>query len=304
MSRKQIRKQAKMIQSQLIRDSEGNISASERKRLRRLRSATGVAYPTGYFFFRGAIWLVSQLFIKVGVHGQDNIPSNGGRSGDIMYRPHWYRRRGNSKIDDNAFVLAANHGSVWDISALGVFRRPFVWVCKPWFVANPILGQINQRMGALSVFRRKIDGDLSVNAQLKVKKLQSVAYTPSEMFDVASRAIKRGIPAIMFPEGTRLDSSSVGDAYMGAAILANRTGVPILPVALAGCAKEDVEVRTWFLRRRVIVMCIGAPIYPPTPTSAVSTNEVCAAMIAEWQRVMEQELLPRAHAIRDAYASR
>ena len=88
-------------------------------RLKRLKSATGVAYPTGYIFFRGTVALLAKFFMKPVLYHNDRIPQPGG----IRYKPKYYSRNGNSMVGDpKAFVIAANHGQVWDIPFIGMFQ--------------------------------------------------------------------------------------------------------------------------------------------------------------------------------------
>lgn len=269
----------------------------QRSRRRRLRSATGVPYPTGYFFFRGTIWWVSKLFIKVYVFGEHNIPRGADdQPRGVAYRPRWYRRAGNSRIDDGAYVLAANHGSVWDIPTVGAFRRGFVWVCKPWFCQNRLLAMLFQRMGATPVFRESIDGNVDRNSVVKSLYLHSISYSADEMFAVALRALQRGVPVEMFPEGTRAHMSKMGRARLGAAKLARLADVPILPVALAGCSSTDQLMRTRWLRRRIIVMQIGQPIYSSLANLVTASD---MNLIGRWELVMANELLPEAHRLRE-----
>lgn len=271
--------------------------AIQRSRRRRLRSATGVPYPTGYFFFRGIIWWVSKLFIKVYVFGEDNIPR--GRDNQprgVTYRPRWYRRAGNSRIDDGAYVLAANHGTVWDIPTVGAFRRGFVWVCKPWFCQNRLLAMMFQRVGATPVFRASIDGDLDRNSLVKSLYLRSISYDADEMCAVALAALRRGVPVEMFPESTRVRSAEMGRARLGAAKLARLADVPILPVALAGCSSSDRPMRTRWLRRRIVVMQIGQLLYSGGADSMTASD---IALMEAWKRAMTDELLPEAYRLRE-----
>src|SRR5687768_790767 len=50
----------------------------------------------------------------------------------------------------------------------------------------------------------------------------------------AERVLEQGRLLCLFPEGTRSDSGALGTAHGGAALLALKTGAPIIPVALTG----------------------------------------------------------------------
>lgn len=255
----------------------------EQQRQKRLRSATGVAYPTGYMFFRGAIALLSKLFIVPVLLHNERIPQPNG----YLYKPGYYSRNGTGKIGDvQAFVIAANHGQVWDIPFIGIFRRGLIWVCKPHFCMNPWLAKINQRMGAVPVFRPSIDGDTNKNSRERVKALQMASYTPRELIPVVVKALKRGVPAIMFPEGSRVGDASVESAKNGAARVAFQSGCPILPIALVGCSKGDQVKRVGLLRRRVIVGLVGEPIYPSNYMHIEDPADRETIMMMDWVGVM------------------
>lgn len=257
----------------------------EQKRQKRLRSASGVAYPTGYVLFRGIVALIARFFIKPVLYHNERIPQPGG----YLYRPKYYSRNGTGRIGDvQAFIIAVNHGQVWDIPFIGMFRRGLIWVCKPQFCIKPALGWMNQRMGAVPVFRPNIDGNTTKNSRDRVKALQMASYTPQELIPVVVSALKRGVPAIMFPEGTRVGTSSVEDAKFGAAKISFLSGCPILPIALVGCSKGDRIVRVGILRRRIVIGVVGELIYPSSYMHIEDERERQSTMMLDWIESMNQ----------------
>lgn len=74
--------------------------------------------------------------------------------------------------------------------------------------------------------------------------------------------LRRGEPLLVFPEGTRHSGRQVGEIFGGAAFLAARTGVPILPVGIAG-TEEAMPPKAKFLRRVPVSIVIGEPLLPP-----------------------------------------
>ncbi|MCY3862412.1 MAG: lysophospholipid acyltransferase family protein [bacterium] len=75
--------------------------------------------------------------------------------------------------------------------------------------------------------------------------------------------LRRGEPLLVFPEGTRHSGRQVGEIYGGAAFLSARTGVPILPVGIAG-TEEAMPPHAKFLRRVPVSIVIGKPLLPPS----------------------------------------
>ena len=79
----------------------------------------------------------------------------------------------------------------------------------------------------------------------------------------ALRVLKEGHKLLLFPEGTRFRSGETQGAKTGAAMLALRTGVPIVPIWMPAKKK-------WFRRTPVV---FGEAYYPEMPEGAKPTNE-------------------------------
>ncbi len=250
------------------------------RRLKRLKSATGVAYPVGYFIFREIVTIISWFFMKPILYYNSRIPQPGG----VYYRPDWYRRNGLGPVGKYpGYVIAVNHGSILDIPFVGMFKRGLVWICKPSFCLNPFLAQINQRMGAVPVFRPSMDGNTDRVPPKRAKRLQMASYTSSEAINIAVQAIGRGVPVEMFPEGTRVGSSRVDDSKLGAARIARLSGCPLLPIATIGLSKNDPVHRTRILRRRIVIGLVGCPIYPSKYLELGDDRAIEMAMMQEWE---------------------
>ena len=82
--------------------------------------------------------------------------------------------------------------------------------------------------------------------------------------------LKDGEKLLMFPEGTRHQDGDMGDAKTGCAMLAVRTGVPIVPVYMPAEKK-------WFRFNPVV---FGEPYYPQV-VGRKGTSEEYRAIAAE-----------------------
>jgi 1-acyl-sn-glycerol-3-phosphate acyltransferase len=80
-------------------------------------------------------------------------------------------------------------------------------------------------------------------------------------FRQAAKALKDGKAIGIAPEGTRSTTATLLEGKPGTALLALRTGVPVIPVAITGT--EDSVPRLLKLQRPKITVEYGAPIYPP-----------------------------------------
>lgn len=141
---------------------------------------------------------------------------------------------GRENIPEGAALLCPNHTSLTDplfaVFALHLHNRPQV-MAKAEVMEIPVLGWLLRKAGVFAVERGKSD-------------VGAIKH--------ALKALKSGEKLRLFPEGTRSKTGELGQAKGGAAMLAVRTGVPILPMYI------PAEKR-WFRRTPVV---FGEPYYP------------------------------------------
>ena len=80
-------------------------------------------------------------------------------------------------------------------------------------------------------------------------------------FRQAVEALRKGKALGIAPEGTRSQNAKLIEGKPGTALLALRTGVPIIPVAIVGT--EDAVSKMLHLKRPHITAEYGQPIFPP-----------------------------------------
>ena len=125
--------------------------------------------------------------------------------------------RGLEKIDPGGrYICIANHTSLIDIPVLMAhFPLPLCFVGKEELFRIPVFGTYLRRMHHIPVTRADS---------------RAAAKTMAE----AVRAIATGTRSVLlFPEGTR-SAEGLGEFKEGAAMLAIRSGVPVLPLAIQG----------------------------------------------------------------------
>jgi len=88
----------------------------------------------------------------------------------------------------------------------------------------------------------------------------------------AYQVLANGLALVMFPEGTRSRSGQLQPGLPGPALIAIRSGAPILPVGITGT--EKIKGATWFLRRPQITVNIGHPFYLPPVSSRLTKTEL------------------------------
>jgi 1-acyl-sn-glycerol-3-phosphate acyltransferase len=114
-----------------------------------------------------------------------------------------------------------------------------------------------------------------------------------EALRTCEAALRRGEPVVIFPEGTRRTGAVVVDMFEGAAFVAIRGGVPIVPVGIGGSAGA-MPRGARLLRPVKIRMVIGAPLYPPGRSGAGArgsrrqTRELTARLQEELQQLFDR----------------
>jgi 1-acyl-sn-glycerol-3-phosphate acyltransferase len=176
---------------------------------------------TGYKIARLLIRLITNLTIRLEVHGVENLPRTG------------------------AYIIAGNHLGRLDVPIIYYvldredvillvaekYRESAVW---RWFV---------KRLDAIYIDRFQAD------------------YRA--MRETLSRLRKGGV-LVMAPEGTRSPTGALIEGKSGAAFLAAKAGVPVVPAALIGSEDARAKAMLGSFRRVPITVCVGKPfILPP-----------------------------------------
>lgn len=96
-------------------------------------------------------------------------------------------------------------------------------------------------------------------------------------------ALRRGEPLVVFAEGTRRSGPVVESLYDGAASLALRTGVPIVPVGIGG-SERAMPRGTRLLRPVRVRAVVGAPLFPEVTEEGRSTSRRAIKALTEQLR--------------------
>ena len=158
---------------------------------------------------------------------------------------------GVEKLNPKAsYILVANHMSYMDIPAvLAAIPLEIRFFAKRGLFRIPFLGTHLRRAGHLQVVR----GD--PRASLKI--LQEAAY----------RLRREAITPLLFPEGGR-SPVALREFKEGAAHLAIKAGVPVVPVGLTG-TREVLPMKSVIVRPGKITLRVGDPI----ETSAMKSHD-------------------------------
>ncbi|PIE33980.1 MAG: hypothetical protein CSA55_01570 [Ilumatobacter coccineus] len=143
---------------------------------------------------------------------------------------------------EGAFILAPVHRSILDTPyAACVTRRRMRFMAKDSIWNSRIFGWIVSALGAFPVTRETAD---------------------REALRRAITVLGAGEPLVMFPEGGRRAGPRIEPLFNGAAYVAAKAGVPIVPVGIGG-SERVMPKGAWFIWPRKVRVVVGAPLAPP-----------------------------------------
>jgi len=158
-----------------------------------------------------------------------------------------------------AFVAASNHASFADPPLLAcAIGRPVAFMAKEELFRTPVFREAIRLYGAYPVRRNKAD---------------------RQAIETALTMLDRGWGTGVFLSGTRTADGCIEKPKTGAALLAAKANVPIVPVSLWGT--QNI-LRGGFPRPAAVTIRIGQPIAPPPSTShpdLQQTTQICADRI-------------------------
>lgn len=209
-----------------------------------------------WFYMPGAVLTgwLKWLLGGGGVTGLENVPGSG------------------------PYIVVSNHTSNLDPpfigGAIGLHtRRPIHFMAKEEISHWPLIGWLARGSGVF--FVRRGEGDRAAQR-------------------IALEHLAAGRPIGIFPEGTRTRDGILREPKAGVALLAMRSGAPLLPVAISGSGKIFPGRSRWPHRTRVDIV-IGKPFHLPHQPDGRLDREALvegtervmreiAALLPEWQR--------------------
>ena len=128
-------------------------------------------------------------------------------------------------------VLVANHASLIDILVLFALYRPYKWVSKTENFKLPFIGW-----------------NMSLNGYVPL--VRGDRESVRRMMAMCRRFLERGVPMLIFPEGTRSKDGQLQDFKDGAFQLAQEAQCPVIPIAVSGTA-EALPKHGLILRKKM-----------------------------------------------------
>jgi 1-acyl-sn-glycerol-3-phosphate acyltransferase len=192
------------------------------------------------------------------------------------YPPWQLRVEGSWPAEGGAFVVVANHQSILDILLLSHMPREMKWIAKEELFRVPWIG-----------WMLRMSGDIAIRRGARESGLEAL--------DTARAHLARGVPVMIFAEGTRSRDGRLLPFKSGAFRLAIEAGVPVLPVAVNGTGAGMPKGSPW------VRPCEAwARILEPVPTTGLRPEE--ATKVRDEVRRRIAAVLPAELAARKAAA--
>lgn len=152
------------------------------------------------------------------------------------------RVEGADSIDPKQrYILVANHYSYFDIPCIfAAIRQPIRFMAKISLFKIPIFGWALARAGFIPIDRKN-------------------RRTAVQSFDLAVERIRKGNTIVVFPEEGRSRERAMRDFQRGGFLLALKSGLPILPVAIDGTF-DVFPVGAKRIKPGKVMIRVGTPI--------------------------------------------
>lgn len=153
---------------------------------------------------------------------------------NIIFRILGFKVEGSHNIPRKGpYIIAANHLSNWDpIFVALAFPHPVAYMAKCELFRNKLLAGLLNQLYAFPVQRGKAD---------------------RQAIRIALKTLQDGNVLGIFPEGHRQKSGVERSVHSGVALLALKSGAPVIPVACVGTKYPFGWVKP-------LKICIGEPI--------------------------------------------
>ena len=182
-----------------------------------------------------------------------------------------YEVRGEENVPRTPVILMAKHQSAWETLFMEAHFPAQCWIVKKELQWLPFVG-----WGLMAIRCIAIDRSSGQSAR-------------EQIVEQGARRIAQGMWVSIFPEGTRVPPGKVGRYGIGGALLATRTGTPILPIAHN--AGEFWGRYAFKKHAGKVTVVIGPPIATQGRDVLAVNNEV-----QDWIEARMREISPERYA--------
>jgi 1-acyl-sn-glycerol-3-phosphate acyltransferase len=191
------------------------------------------------FFVQTAVWLVTWPFDRRRLMAGRTFRLVGVVAAKL--NPFWrFGIAGPASRPVRKTVVVSNHESNADPFLVSFLPWEMKWLGKASAFRIPVVGWMMRMAGDISVERGDSDSAKAAMA-------------------VCAEWLARGVPVMLFPEGTRSKDGQLLPFKDGAFRLAIDTGADVLPLAIAG-TREALPKHSWRFGRSRGWVTVGTPI--------------------------------------------
>ena len=176
-----------------------------------------------------------------------------------------FQVEGRENIPDKTALILAKHQSAWETIAMQTIFPAQTWVLKRELLLIPIFGW------GLAITR-----PIAIDRNAGKKALKQVIKQGIER-------LQRGLWVVIFPEGTRTTPGQRGRYAIGGAMLANKSGFPVVPVCHN--AGEFWPKQGFIKKPGVITLVIGKPFDPAGMKAGEINSQVEEWIESTYQRI-------------------
>ena len=125
-----------------------------------------------------------------------------------------YRVEGQQNLPKGSCIILSKHQSTWEtIALISLIPHPKAWVLKRELLFVPIFGWVMYLFKPIAIDRK------------------SGRRAVFQIIEQGTQRLKSGLSVIIFPEGTRVVPGTRKRYGIGGAMLAEKSGFPVVPVA-------------------------------------------------------------------------
>lgn len=172
---------------------------------------------------------------------------------------------GRENIPQSTAIIMAKHQSAWETIAMQQVFPPQTWVLKRELLWLPFFGW------GLAMMR-----PVAIDRKAGKKALKQVIQQGTDR-------LKRGLWLVVFPEGTRTAPGERKRYAIGGAMLAEKSGYPVVPVCHN--AGEFWAKGSFLKHPGTITLVIGKPIDPAGVRANVLNQQVEEWIESTYQRI-------------------
>jgi len=159
--------------------------------------------------------------------------------------------KGVENIPDRACVVLSKHQSTWETLFFVAYLPPMAYILKRELLFVPFFG-----------WGLALTEPIAIDRRSGRKAVQSIIET-------GTRLLRLGRWIVVFPEGTRIAAGHKGRYGVGGAVLAERSGFPVLPVAHNG---GELWPRRSFVKKTGVITVVFGELMETEGLSAEQVN--------------------------------